>query len=258
MEKLAIIVPCFNEEKRLKLHQFKDFILCHKQCFLIFVNDGSSDDTRKVIKEFITNEGLTGSVGIVNLSTNMGKQEAVRQGMIKAFSMEPKFDYFAFFDADMAVLPNELYSMFEYLKAQKKLKCVIASRVKLMGCNIKRKASRHYLGRVFVTTVNMFLPLVVYDTQCGAKIFSRDVVEPIFLKSPFVSTWIFDVEILLRLKLFLSETHGSVELEEFAHEYPLRHWEDVAGSKIKPKHFVLAFFDILKIKFFYSTKRRRA
>jgi hypothetical protein len=96
---------------------------------------------------------------------------------------------------------------------------IYGSRVKRLGAHIHRSGFRHVVGRTFATISQLLLHLDAYDTQCGAKLFRPEVAREAFSK-PFISRWIFDVEILMRLR-------GRRIIE-----YPLCRWSDVRGSKV--------------------------
>ena len=81
----------------------------------------------------------------------------------------------------------------------------------------------------------------LYDTQCGAKLIRADAARQIFAE-PFISRWIFDVELIARL----IERCGE-RINEAMVEVPLRQWTGVAGSKVKPSSFLVAFTDLIKI-----------
>ncbi len=81
----------------------------------------------------------------------------------------------------------------------------------------------------------------MHDTQCGAKIFDRQVLD-IVVSEPFITQWLFDVEILLRLKQRLGN-----DIKKKIIEVPLRSWEDVKGSKLGLKDFIRVPFQIWKV-----------
>jgi hypothetical protein len=85
----------------------------------------------------------------------------------------------------------------------------------------------------------------IYDTQCGAKIFDAHLAEKIFT-APFVSKWLFDVEIVARILKLQQEYPNAII------EVPLRVWNEVKGSKIKLKDLINIPYHLIKIKKMYN------
>ena len=98
MAKCIIVVPCYNEAKRLNVAAFHEFAAQgHRQTFL-FVNDCSTDDTHDVLKTLRRSDRRR--FAMLDLPRNSGKAEAVRQGMLKALTQNPAF--VGYWDADLA------------------------------------------------------------------------------------------------------------------------------------------------------------
>ena len=181
---------------------------------------------------------------VLHLERNRGKAEAVRRGMHEAFRLNAT--YAGYWDADLATPLPAILTFVEVLDTHPALEVVIGARVKLLGRHIIRRALRHYSGRVFATAVSMSLGIGVYDTQCGAKMFRVSPAMERIFEHPFVSRWIFDVEILAR---FLHDHRDldTLAVNEVIHEIPLMWWEDVAGSKLKPLDFLRAIYELVII-----------
>lgn len=231
---LIIVVPCHNEQERLNKDEFISFAKTHKNIGFIFVNDGSTDNTEQVLNNICAEN--SSQLRSINLPCNKGKAEAVRLGVEEAMESAPM--YVGYWDADLATGLSEICRMIDILDSDETVDIVLGSRVKLLGFDIQRRMTRHYLGRVFATFASIALRLAVYDTQCGAKIFrTTQDIKDIFSKQ-FKSRWIFDVELLAR---FLGKSEGN---KEKIRELPLLAWVDVAGSKLSPKDFVKAIFEL--------------
>ena len=186
-------------------------------------------------------------VRVVALSPNQGKAEAVRTGLRAALTAGCR--QVGYLDADLSTPPEELTRLFEVL-ASGSWGAVLGSRVGLLGWEIERTPARHYLGRLFATTASLALGITVYDTQCGAKVFRSTEALTRALESPFLSRWAFDVELLSRL------THGPNALTPGEiREEPLRVWHHVHGSKLTPRHMLLAAKDLARIA--WNERRRR-
>jgi dolichyl-phosphate beta-glucosyltransferase len=242
----TLVVPCYNEAKRLDLRTFEVFFPLHENIQWIFVNDGSTDSTLVMLEDLA--DRYPGKVRVVNQQPNQGKAEAVRQGLLEAYA-NGNSELVGFWDADLATPLDTIPEMIEILEQNLRIEMVFGSRVKLLGRQIHRQAIRHYLGRVFATTVSTLLGLPIYDTQCGAKIFRSSRELAAVLSERFISRWVFDVEILARL---MKNRDFNVPLmESVIYELPLRKWQDVGGSKIKPTDFFKALFEVWVIWWTY-------
>lgn len=242
LSRVAIIIPCYNEEYRLDKEAFISFSVkdASQNFDLFFVNDGSTDNTMDILNELSASNS---NIHAIDLPKNSGKAEAIRVG-INSIIMQNDYDFVGFFDADLATPIEELYKFQAYLKFNPIM--IIGTRISILGQTvIKRKAARHYVGRIFATIVSNMLKLSIYDTQCGAKIIRADIAKYIF-KQPFTSKWLFDVELFFRVKPLLR-----YEKKELL-EHPVSSWEDKAGSKIKPSYFLIAPFDLLRIYLKYK------
>lgn len=233
--KIAIIVPCYNEEQRLNLKAFEKNI--GLSCDFYFVNDGSTDRTGEMIKVFCAGKF---NFFAVDTALNSGKAEAVRLG-INTAAQKNEYDWLGFWDADLATPLDEIPKFVHVAINNFNLKMIIGSRWLRLGADIRRNPLRHYLGRFFATTVSLLLKLPVYDTQCGAKMFHKSIIDQSFGEA-FTSKWFFDVEIFFRLK-----KHGH-DCLKICYEHPLFFWEDKKGSKLKLTDFIRAPLELLKIK----------
>ncbi len=241
-KKVCLIVPCYNEADRLQAQVFRDFLAGSRDTRLLFVDDGSGDRTADVLNTLA--QGFEDSAQILRMPQNRGKAEAVRAGILYALDrFQPEF--VGFWDADLATPLDALGDFVNILLAKPAIEMVFGARIQLLGREVNRSAARHYLGRVFATTVSTVLRLAIYDTQCGAKLFRvAPYTRQIFAK-PFLSKWVFDVEIIARYQqLFRQENRP---LSGAIYEFPLECWTDVAGSKVHPGDFFLAFRDVFRI-----------
>jgi glycosyltransferase involved in cell wall biosynthesis len=232
----------------LPVAEFEEFLKKSDVDFL-FVDDGSRDNTREVLAALAA--AWPDRVTPIHQPENRGKAEAVRQGICCA--LDRQFEYVGFWDADLATPLREIPEFLAVFAESPELDMVFGSRVKLLGRHVERKAVRHYLGRVFATFVSTMLGLPIYDSQCGAKIFRVRGNTRAMFDRPFLSRWVFDVEILAR---YLSDV-GPKAATRGIYEFPLHAWVDVGGSKVKPTDFLVAFKDVLRIHRAYPGYRQR-
>jgi dolichyl-phosphate beta-glucosyltransferase len=225
-EAVTLVVPCFNEAARLDGAAFLGLAAARPGLRLLFVDDGSADGTAELLEGLRARSG--GAVEVLRLAANGGKAEAVRRGLLAALDGGASVTGYA--DADLATPPAELVRMVDDMAAAP-VAVLLASRIRLLGSRVERRAARHYLGRVFATMASLALGIPVYDTQCGAKLFRASPLLRAALAVPFRSRWGFDVELLERL---LVGAGGLAPLgERDLRELPLREWRDVGGSKLR-------------------------
>jgi glycosyltransferase involved in cell wall biosynthesis len=246
--KCIIIIPCFNEAKRLPVKIFYEFLREQHSIQFIFVDDGSKDNTYQILKSI--NDSFPKHTDILKLPENRGKAEAVRYGMLLAISKKP--DLVGFWDADLATPLNEIYRFVSVYSAYPNIKWVFGSRVKLLGRQIERNELRHYMGRVFATLVSFVLDLPIYDSQCGAKMFRADAALDTIISEKFKSKWIFDVELIARLTKYHKKT-DEYSPHNVIYEIPLNTWTDVKESKLKIRDFFWAIIFLFQIwKYMHS------
>jgi glycosyltransferase involved in cell wall biosynthesis len=245
----CIIVPCYNEEDRLPIAEYRRFLSGGGGVDLLFVNDGSTDGTQEVLSSF--RNTFPDGVDVLQLEKNSGKGEAVRQGAIHALGKK-RYAYIAYFDADLATPLEQVFPLAAALE-KKGSSMSFGSRVKRLGVRVERKPLRHYVGRIFATEASLLLGLPVYDTQCGAKLFSAELGAKLF-QAPFLSRWFFDVEIFFRLKACL----GGGDVGEHAIEVPLEVWVEKGDTKVRFSDFLGAPFELLRIFFAYRGRAAAA
>ena len=251
VRKTRIVVPCYNEAKRLDCDAFLTALAHDASLSFLFVNDGSTDDTLTLLQRL--KEGNPAQVALLCLEKNAGKAEAVRQGMLKA--LEGPFTYIGYWDADLAT-PLDTIASFCHVLDSTDAEVVIGARVRLLGRKVERQALRHYLGRVFATCASLLLGIPVYDTQCGAKIFRRnDALRHVFGK-PFKVKWTFDVEMIARFGIVADAPAKDSGSRWF--EYPLVKWVDVKGSKVKSSDFLKGALEFALLCTYLMTPLRRS
>jgi glycosyltransferase involved in cell wall biosynthesis len=231
MSTTFVVVPCFNEERRLATADFVTFAR-ESGVHLLFVDDGSRDGTRAVLDAMV--DVSPESIHALRLQRNHGKGAAVRAGLREAIRRGA--EVVAYLDADLSTPLGELDRLL-VAREESGAAAVLGSRVGLLGHDVRRSIRRHYLGRVFATAASVVLGMQIYDTQCGAKVFEvRPALEQA-LASPFRTRWVFDVELLARLR--------ALDPKMRFLEVPLFEWTDVHGSKLTVWHMLLAARDLL-------------
>ncbi|GMN06819.1 hypothetical protein MTsPCn5_22080 [Croceitalea sp. MTPC5] len=234
---MIIIVPCYNEAERLPKVRFLNFLKQNPDAKVLFVNDASTDNTLTVLESI--EKQYPDQISILSNTHNMGKAESVRNGVLKVIQTTVDITI-AYLDADLATSLEECYSYQKYVKQGKQF--VFASRILKIGSIVERKFSRFLAGRIIATFISSILDLKVYDTQCGCKVFNTEVAKIAF-KNPFISKWLFDVELFSRLL----KHYGKSNAMAFMEEVPVKEWIDQGESKVKLTYFFKLWIDLYKI-----------
>ena len=248
-----IAIPCFRESKRLPL--FLDS-LCGElveapfQTSIVIVDDGSGYSEaaalRSVIDYFRTKyPQLIGDP--VFLKKNLGKGGAVYAGWKVALT-NPAAELLCFVDADGAIPAYEVCRLIEQLFADQghRWDGLFGSRVKMLGSTVKRRAVRHYTGRVFATFASVLTGIEIYDSQCGLKVIRRAAYEAVE-KQLSEKRFAFDIELTLSL----------IKSGFKIREVPIN-WEEVPGSKVKLlRDSIRMFSAVLRIRQRLGTAKSR-
>jgi glycosyltransferase involved in cell wall biosynthesis len=205
----------------------------------VLVDDGSVDGTGEILERM--RAAAPALVTVIRQSPRRGKAEAVRVGILAGLELHARL--VGFFDADLSTPLDAIDDFLNVLRLRPTVEFVLGSRVMLMGRDIRRKATRHYLGRVFATAVSHALDLPVYDTQCGAKILRVNAATASLFGAPFRSAWIFDVELIARY-LRLPVASGEPARRDRLYELVLPAWRDRPGSKLRWYDFVRAMVEV--------------
>ena len=223
---VGVVIPCYNEEERLLSDDFLEFVDKHSGYHLCFVNDGSKDKTLEVLNKL--RKGRESFISVYDCEKNGGKAEAVRLGMLH-MSEKEDLDYIGFLDADLSTDLADFDDLVSTIE-NSDYKIVSGSRISRMGADITKESARKIISLTINFIIRKILKMDFKDTQCGAKIFHKDVIKMAFSEK-FLTKWLFDVEIFLRVRKYF----GLQKAKEVLCEKPLKRWIHADGSKLSMK-----------------------
>lgn len=228
----AIVIPCYNEAARLQIESFRLFLNSNPNYFMCFVNDGSSDQTSELLNQLALS---CENAALVELKENSGKAVAVYKGT--RYCIENlEVSNIGYFDADLATPLSFIKILETTLNGNTGYNLVFGSRQLAKKQLVERKFFRHIMGRMVARMISWAIGKRFGDTQCGAKLMTVDAAEKVF-DTPFISTWIFDAEIIKRL----GPENGIKEI-------PVNQWKDVGNSKVSPWYFFRLLGEIWRIR----------
>lgn len=237
---LSVIIPVFDEEDRLDgIKKVARYLA--KQTYqteLIVVNDGSSDDTLRILRKLKP----TYKLKIISYLQNRGKGYAVTQGMLQA-----KGEWRLFMDVDLSVPLNTITTVLHSVrqstksKTSKKNQVIIGTRrLSFSQVIVRQNSLREGLGQIFTKFSQVWLGVKVSDFTCGFKLFSAKAAGDIFSRVK-VNGWGFDSEVL-----FLAQILG-FKIKEI----PVT-WKNDPRTKVKfPQDIIKSLWELLQIRYFF-------
>jgi len=196
MVNISVIIPAYNEEKRLGQNLAKILAFLNMKRYnyeVIIVNDASTDGTAGVAEDFRKKNKRVNIVNLRHKKAGNTKGLAVKQGMLHA-----KYDLALFTDSDKSTPITELDKLMRFIDDYD---VVIGSR-SIKGANVKvhQPFLRELMGKIFNKIVRILTVKGIVDTQCGFKLF-RDCRQ--LFRKQLIMGWAFDVELL-----FLAQKSG--------------------------------------------------
>jgi hypothetical protein len=157
-------------------------------------------------------------------------------------------DYIGFLDADLSTNLADFEDLVSIIE-KSNFKIVSGSRICRIGAKIKSRGARKIISITINFIIRKILKMEFNDTQCGAKIFHKDVIEIVF-KEKFVTKWIFDVEIFKRI----IHHFGLKKAKKIICEKPLKRWVHVGGSKLSMRDSLKIVFQLFQIAWTYRKR----
>lgn len=229
---LSVIIPAYNEEKRISKTLLAVDEYLRKQSFeyeILVVSDGSKDQTASIVSNF---QRTIKNLKIIDNKANHGKGWVTRQGMLAALGQVRLF-----MDADNATTLDHFDKMKPYFDGEANV--VIGSRDAKDATGAKQAVPQPWLKRQLGNAGNILIQIFavwgVWDTQCGFKAFSAQAAQDIFSKSK-IDRWGFDIEALalarrLKYKIDIVPVY----------------WINDPDSKVNLKGYLLTFKELFQI-----------
>jgi glycosyltransferase involved in cell wall biosynthesis len=232
---LLLLIPAYNEERRIEpvLREYAQFFKKNYsgKFQLVVVLNGCRDDTIGVVRRIAAEFP---AIRELEFKEPIGKGGALIEGLkLAAFG-----DLIGYVDADGATAPHAFLELVRHIGDAD---CVVGSRwLPDSVIHQSQTGDRRFASRVFHFIVQLFFHLNIHDTQCGAKVMKREVVEKIH---PFlqIADMAFDINLLVAIK------RAGYRIREVPTE-----WTDKAGSKVALfRSSLTMFLSVVRIRLIY-------
>ena len=229
---LSIVIPAYNEALRVgrTLEEVRKYAALKPfEIEIVLVDDGSSDRTLELFKEF---QSLRSGTQVLSNTVNRGKGFSVRRGVLEA-----RGGIILFTDADLSAPIEETDKLLAALDSEAADAAIGSRALDRTLIGVRQPWRREYAGRFFNLLVRLFTGLKIHDTQCGLKLFRRESTRRAF-ELQRVERFGFDPEVLFLVRHF----GGKIV------EVPVR-WNDNPATKV---HFLrdsaLMFIDLIVLR----------
>ena len=236
--KVSIVIPAYNEELRIRamLETYGRYFASRygSDVELIVVVNGSRDRTEHVARECAA---TLPQIKVLVEPQTIGKGAAVMMGFRAATG-----DVVGFVDADNSTPPEAFQDLVEHIGDAG---AIIASRW-IEGAQVspKQPLKRRVASRFFNGLVRGFFKLKIHDTQCGAKLMTREAVRAV-LPVLGITRWAFDVDLLFQLR------RCGFRIVEWPTV-----WHDAPGSRLRVGRASFEMFiAICRLRLIYSPFR---
>ena len=232
---LLLLIPAYNEERRIE-PVLRDYARFFKENYsgkfqIVVVLNGCTDNTIGVVRRMATEFLL---IRALEFKEPIGKGGALIEGL----KLASYGDLIGYVDADGATTPA---AFLELVRHMGDADCVVGSRwLPDSVIHQSQTGDRRFASRVFHAIVQLFFRLNIHDTQCGAKVIRREVVEKIH---PYlhIADMAFDINLLVAIK------HAGYRISEVPTE-----WTDKAGSKVTLfRSSLTMFLSVVRIRLIY-------
>ena len=236
---LSIVIPVFNEESFLE-KLFEELIkyFNSKETEVIFVDDGSTDQSAQILNQLQKNKDYNFVLKIIRLEINSGKGKALQTGIIKSVG-----EYVLLQDADLELDTKDSNEMYQMINNNKDIKCIFGSRYLSGKLKKNNYFFNHLIGKINSLIFNIFFSQSLSDVHCGLKILHRSVIEKINL-----SINDFGIEIDIASQI----VRNNFFIYEYGVSYYFRTTEE--GKKITWLDGIKSFYYLLKVRFFDNNK----
>src|SRR3954452_18032697 len=233
---VLLLIPAYNEEKRIEpvLRDFAEYFKrnYHGNFSLVVVLNGCVDNTLLVVERVAR---IYPAISALDFPAPIGKGGALIEGL----KLAPRADLVGYVDADGATAPA---AFLDLVKHSSDADCIISSRwIKGAILHQSQTGRRQFAIRVFHAIVQSLFWINIRDTQCGAKLLHREVVQKIH-SSLCIADMAFDINLLYLLK------RAGFKILEVPTE-----WTDKVGSKVSlGKTSLTMLLSVIRLRWIYS------